>query len=121
MTSTRPTQYPFGMSSSSPLHSHRPTLARTKRGHPEIQKGPATLEDHRPEPPLSDVVEPSRCCWPKPDAIPKRDSGRGAARWVGRPPPPGLPGHHPVAPYPPGGSEPAGPAVHRPGAESRLG
>src|SRR5690242_5022291 len=32
--------------------------------------------DHRPERSRSDVVEPSRCCWPKPDSIPKRSSVR---------------------------------------------
>jgi AraC family transcriptional regulator of adaptative response/methylated-DNA-[protein]-cysteine methyltransferase len=35
--------------------------------------------DHRPERSRSDVLEPSRCCWPKPDSIPKKESGRGAA------------------------------------------
>ena len=35
--------------------------------------------DHRPERSRSDVVEPSRCCWPKPDSIPKRSSVRVAA------------------------------------------
>src|SRR5262249_5340566 len=44
MTSTRPTQYPFGMLSSSSLHSHRPTLAGTKRGHCGNQKGPVGVK-----------------------------------------------------------------------------
>jgi hypothetical protein len=35
--------------------------------------------DHRPERSRSDVVEPSRCCWPKLDSIPEREPSRGAA------------------------------------------
>jgi hypothetical protein len=37
-----------------------------------------TRSDHRPERPPSDVAEPSRCSWPKPDTIPQNASGRGA-------------------------------------------
>src|SRR5215469_11427761 len=32
-----------------------------------------------PERSQLDVVEPSRCCWPKPDSIPERVSGRSTA------------------------------------------
>jgi hypothetical protein len=28
--------------------------------------------DHRPERPPSEVAEPGRRCWPKPDSIPKK-------------------------------------------------
>jgi AraC family transcriptional regulator of adaptative response/methylated-DNA-[protein]-cysteine methyltransferase len=35
--------------------------------------------DDRPERLRSEVVEPSHGCWPKPDSIPKRESGREAA------------------------------------------
>ena len=35
--------------------------------------------DHRPERLLSNIVEPSRCCWRKPDSITERVSSRGAA------------------------------------------
>src|SRR5258707_9522419 len=35
--------------------------------------------NHRPERSRSDVVEPSRCCWRKPDSIPESESGREAA------------------------------------------
>jgi hypothetical protein len=35
--------------------------------------------DHRPERLPSNIVEPSRCCWRKPDSITERVSSRGAA------------------------------------------
>src|SRR5580693_1231457 len=55
------------------LHSHAPA-SRLTSGAQSV----SWRADHRPERSRSDVVEPSRCCWPKPDSIPKRSSVRVA-------------------------------------------
>lgn len=57
------------------LQSHSPASRLTLHAQSISRRA-----DHRLERSRSEVVEPSRDCWPKPDSVPQRESGRERQR-----------------------------------------